>query len=105
MRGTYGAVTEQECRALQSHHQQLVGVPCHRVSPGGEEQQSLGGALWGKGYPQKLRGGEVGVFCGSRGKDTPVDAGKEVTELRGQEGAASPCCLQEKGDQHTRGDP
>lgn len=47
----------------------------------------------------------MGAFCGGRGRDIPVDAGKEVTELGREEGAASPCCLQGKGDQCPQGDP
>lgn len=47
----------------------------------------------------------MGAFCGGRGRDIPVDASKEVTELRGEEGTAPPCCLQGKEDQCPQGDP
>lgn len=61
------------------------------------------GALWGKEDPQNLGEGGGGPFLG--GRDTPVDAGKEVTELGGQEGAAPPGCLQGKGGSVPTGGP
>lgn len=103
MGGTYGAVTEQERRALQPHHQQLVGVPGHRVGSG-RENSGIWGALWGKGEPQKRGGGGVGV-CWGQGEGHTCGCQQGGDGVGGTGGRCPPTLPAGKGGSAPTGGP
>lgn len=103
MGGTYGAVTEQERRALQPHHQQLVGVPGHRVGSG-RGNSGIWGALWGKGEPQKRGGGGVGV-CWGQGEGHTCGCQQGGDGAGGRGGRCPPRLPAGKGGSAPAGDP